>query len=360
MLVLLLLAVSVRLGVSYYEEEWYGNTHRMRLHKRAHSITFIPKSSSNEMILWKRDDPPASEDSRRKIMGAHFVINKLTQRDSGRYIVSDIDKKMLFTTTIAVIANTLSFTLSPGQQFNFTFHSLEPNSCNIYFFPENDHDLGTTKIELVRHGRLQLHFDEFDCAEFELLKPCGILIKDVQMSCSGHFEVKDQDDNKALVVSLHMESVHKDPYHLVVAVGGVFAALFCYCCAKSCCCGKSSSKEESSETTAVAAEPAVRYHEHDHRPVSPRRAHLSQPSGTHYPARPSTSPLIHHAPTANVPPAYSEVSAPAEQADAPTVPLCSDPEPRFELKGMTFASASPLSSNSVYCDVYTSDKINSL
>lgn len=53
-----------------------------------------------------------------------------------------------------------------------------------------------------------------------------------------------------------------------------------------------------------------------------------------------------------------QVSAPAEKADAATVPYDTNNEPRFELKGMTFPSSLPLSSDSTYCDVYTSDKLN--
>lgn len=40
--------------------------------------------------------------------------------------------------------------------------------------------------------------------------------------------------------------------------------------------------------------------------------------------------------------------------------LSSDPEPKFELKGLTFPFAPPLSSDSTFSDVYTSDKLNFL
>lgn len=53
-----------------------------------------------------------------------------------------------------------------------------------------------------------------------------------------------------------------------------------------------------------------------------------------------------------------QVSAPAEQASAPTAPLYSDPGIQFELKGRNFPSAPPLSSDSTFCHVYTSDKLN--
>lgn len=55
-----------------------------------------------------------------------------------------------------------------------------------------------------------------------------------------------------------------------------------------------------------------------------------------------------------------QVSAPAEQTDAPTVLLNSDHEARFELKGVNFNPDSLLGSDSPHCDVYMSDKLNFL
>ncbi|KAM7000311.1 uncharacterized protein LKV04_005237 [Tautogolabrus adspersus] len=106
-------------------------------------------------------------------------------------------------------------------------------------------------------------------------------------------------------------------------------------------------------------EPTAHYHQYDSEPVGPRPDQLSRPSETLYPTVPSYNPsvpLIHNPPSVSVPPAYSEVSAPAEQAGAPTFPVPSeDPEPRFEL---SIPSALPLSSNLTFSDVYTSDKLN--
>ncbi|KAI3351769.1 hypothetical protein L3Q82_020608, partial [Scortum barcoo] len=85
---------------------------------------------------------------------------------------------------------------------------------------------------------------------------------------------------------------------------------------------------------------------------------LSQPSETLYPAQPSyspTEPLMH-----NPPPSYSQVVAAAEQTYTPTVPVPSEAEPKFELKGVTFLSAPPLSSESSFSNVYNSDKLNFL
>lgn len=58
--------------------------------------------------------------------------------------------------------------------------------------------------------------------------------------------------------------------------------------------------------------------------------------------------------------------APPEQQIASPAPefnstfLSSDPDPKFELKGTIFPSAPPLSSDSAFCDVYNSDKLNFL
>ncbi|XP_070769568.1 uncharacterized protein [Enoplosus armatus] len=356
MIVLLLLSACVCLGLSYEEYE-YGNTYRIRLHRKAQSFEFNPKYSSDVTILWKRDDPVTKEDSRRQVMGSHYVIFNVTQKDSGHYIMRDKDQNALAVKIIEVTETTKTYSRSAGDSFNFTFYWLEPNSCNIYFFPEDDHDMGET--EIVRRGRLQPGVDYLDCAYFDLVKPCGISNKGIKTSCSGRFEVRDQNDNKALVVLLEVEPQHFDSSSIGIGVGIFFAVLSCCGCMRRCCCAKK--KKDAPE--AADAEPAVHYQEYESEPVGPRPDHLSQPSGTRYPAQPyytPTGPLIHNPPPVNAPPAYSEVSALAEQADAPTVPIQSDLEPRFELKAMSFPSAPPLSSDSTYCDVYTSDKLNFL
>lgn len=95
-----------------------------------------------------------------------------------------------------------SYTLNPDEKLSFTF-GLEPNSCNIYFFPESEYE--HRKTQIVRQGRLQEGSNRLDCKGFELQKPCGIFKKAVEMSCSGRFEVRDQNDNKALEVELEIE-----------------------------------------------------------------------------------------------------------------------------------------------------------
>ena len=91
------------------------------------------------------------------------------------------------------------------QEFDFTF-DLKPNSCNIYFIPESDLNLKGLETEIVRQGRLEKKgSDEVNCVGFQLSEPCGILIESLQSSCGGRFEVRDQNGNMALVVSLEMK-----------------------------------------------------------------------------------------------------------------------------------------------------------
>ncbi len=53
-------------------------------------------------VLWNRNDPPDSENSRGRVTGSYFVIYNLTQKDSGRYVMRDKDGLALFVKSIHV------------------------------------------------------------------------------------------------------------------------------------------------------------------------------------------------------------------------------------------------------------------
>lgn len=112
-----------------------------------------------------------------------------------------------------------SYTLNPDEKLRFTF-DLQLNSCNIYFFPKSDHEHSNSRTQIVLQGRLQEGSDRLDCKGFQLQKPCGILNEAVQVSCSGRFEVRDQNDDKALEVELAIESRY------MCFVGGVRGLAF--------------------------------------------------------------------------------------------------------------------------------------
>ncbi|XP_067373858.1 uncharacterized protein [Channa argus] len=342
MLVLLLVGASVCGGFSYDKEEYYGSTFTMLLDLNTHSIEFNAKRDSDVTILWNRDNATASSDSRRKVQGLNYVIRDLTQRDSGLYTVRDKDQKVQFTKTLKVKENKRLYKLKPGEKFSFTF-VLEPNACNIYFFSKSDNKERGPKNEVVRQGRLQESWNRFDCEGFDVLKPCGLTSEGVSISCNGFFEFWDQNDNKAVVLELEIEQIRNHAIYFYIGVGAFIIALSCCCCMRSCCCRKRSSEKDGAVTTAGTA---VNFHEYGSERAGPDQDQLSQPSRTLYPNVPSytqNNPLL-------------QGTAPAENVDAPTVPLCSDNEPRFELKGIPCPL--PLSSVSTHCDVYTSDKLN--
>lgn len=87
----------------------------------------------------------------------------------------------------------------PGETLKFTFN-LDPDSCNIYFLPES----GRSETEIVRNGRLQYNLHQFECVGFALLKPCGISNGNLEQPCSGRYEIRDQNGNRAFVMSLEM------------------------------------------------------------------------------------------------------------------------------------------------------------
>ncbi|XP_051275598.1 uncharacterized protein LOC127374402 [Dicentrarchus labrax] len=348
MLLLLLLGACFCVGISYDEED-YGTTLRIRLSRRAVSLEFTPMYSSDVTILWKRDDPPAQEDQRRKEMGSYFVIYYSTQGDSGSYRTKDKHGLSVSRTNIRVVAIKKLYKVKLNDMVKFVF-PLELNSCNIQFFHESD-ERGT---EIVKHGQ-QLDFYDSECTGWEMIRPCSLGIKHTQTACSGRYLGVDQNGHTALEATLEVESAPFDASKIGIGIGISFAVTAFCTCLKCCCCGKSSSKSDEPETPDE--EPAVQHHQYDHEPVGPSREPLSPPAETHYPAHPSytpTGPLIHNPPAVDVPP--SEISA-------PTVPFLSEPGERFELKGKAFSSSSssaPLSSDSPTCYVYTSDKLNFL
>ncbi|KAL6117692.1 uncharacterized protein ACO6RY_15424 [Pungitius sinensis] len=429
MIVLLLLGAFACTGLSYFSEvKKYGESHFFLLRPRTHVFEFHPDYNSNVTILWKKGDRLINLDKNFLMAGGVFSINKLTKKNSGRYISLDKDLKEISTYTLEVKATTRAFEREPGDRFsfsidlepescniyflpssgrrprmleneiiscngryeirdqndntafvgslemkritktvirtpgdnfNFTFN-LTPNSCNIYFLPGGEDRQRDSPINLVYRGMLQGGLDDISCNGFELLKPCGILNEVLQTSCNGSYEIRDQNENIAIVVSLEMGAPAINPLPSIGIAVAVLSVFFC-CCGKICGRGKSKSKEEQTET--AAAEPEVQYQGRYTEPSGPSSDQLIEPSGTNHFNQPSTTTsdsLVHNDPYQDFPPSYCEVLLEAQQPIAPTAPVHHDPEPKFEFKGMTFPSTPPLEPDSGRCDVYTSDKLNFL
>ncbi|XP_029020420.1 uncharacterized protein LOC114863999 [Betta splendens] len=225
MIVLLLLGAFVSVGLADVVEEKYGATCIMDLPTDTYSIEFESFRTWRPKVLWKRDDPSYSQDSRLQVTPSSFTIRQVTQRDSGLYVMKDKYKHELKRRTLKVKENMETYELGSGEQLRFSF-DLEPNVCNIYFIPKTKSEDRGLKIVIVDQGKLQTYLEKLNCSGFELLRPCGILMRDPQMSCEGYFEIRDGRSDKVLEVELRKtvtETHTKDPLYTVIGV-------FCWDC----------------------------------------------------------------------------------------------------------------------------------
>ncbi|XP_023184514.1 uncharacterized protein LOC111607014 isoform X1 [Xiphophorus maculatus] len=97
-------------------------------------------------------------------------------------------------------------------------------------------------------------------------------------------------------------------------------------------------------------------------PPQPASVYPPQPASVYPPQPASANPPQ---PEPSLYPPLSEFGPPASQGSAATPTFSSDmfspdAEPRFQLKGLAFPSAPPLSSDVPICDVYNSDKLSFL
>ncbi|XP_008325295.1 uncharacterized protein LOC103390977 isoform X2 [Cynoglossus semilaevis] len=324
-----------------------------------------------------------------------YDMNNVTHEDAGTYIALDNVGNKLNRHTLQVQALTLSYDVALNGKFNYSFN-LDPNNCNIYFIQIKDGE-EWSEINVVYKGRLQSSRSRgWICGELTLIDPCHISIQDFELSCNGRYKVKDLKNNLVYSVELIAISPSINVTVLVVSIVSAIAALMC-----CCCCIKCSNKSSKKEIDGIVAanDPAAQHNEYEREPAVLLLGEGNRPPETPpvYPYS-STSPQIHN-PTLNVPPSYSQVVAPSRPSHDPTVsysanpcappsdptvsysfhsslppppeptvpdscgptaPLSSDPMPQFEWKGLNLSSAAPLSSDSNYSSVYTSDKLNFL
>lgn len=80
-------------------------------------------------------------------------------------------------------------------------YNLDPQFCNIYFFSESK--MSMTKM--VLNGTLTGDVYYSGCSYIELKQPCAIYNSYLESTCKGQFEFRDQNNNKALVVTLDIE-----------------------------------------------------------------------------------------------------------------------------------------------------------
>ncbi|XP_058504952.1 uncharacterized protein LOC131472104 [Solea solea] len=298
----LLLTLGIALCTGYETDDVnYGDQFRIRLSYRAHTLMFFRDGNSDGTILWSRYS--SADTDRGNKIGVYYIIDKSTPQDSGRYEVRDKNGDRLSEKSISVNAITRTIQLTAHEEFGFNFN-LEQDSCNIKFKPLSQYE---EFVLVVRGTMRRVKYNDI-CEELRFSPPCEIYCKEVIKSCEGYFEVHDNDDNLAWRLELSVESPEFEAFDVnsvifPTVIPGVIIA--CCCCLRRLCCKKSSKKDKPTENE----------------PVLLRRTDFSEHSETPYPAQPnaSTGPLIHNPPV-NVPPAYSEVSAPRVPTHAPNVP----------------------------------------
>ncbi|XP_077588875.1 uncharacterized protein LOC144207334 isoform X2 [Stigmatopora nigra] len=369
------------------EETHYHHTFRLKIPSDSEMVEFYKSEPAAEqaVTLWNRSDPQSS--SRGRMKESEWQMSDLTQADNGYYNVRKKDGTLLARTKITVQAHTKSFNPPEGSVFQMTFPvHFTPWDVNFEPHWENHqpakylmhggraHPNGDIRSTSSLEERI---FFEYDRLEFDPVK----------LGDSGVYTFRDADGNMAFWADVQVEEVPTPAYAYVVIVGVVLAAVaICCCCCRKCCCKKKSAKSPAAaaqEATGPAA-PATYYHGTNPAtgpsysappPAVPAATYSYQPAAT-YSYQPAANPVFPGEPPSFGAPAYNRVDVhpdptptQLEVAPAPTLtpaltltraapPADDDDGPKFELKGLRFSSAPPLSTDSTFVSVYNSDKLN--
>lgn len=357
MLGALLLCALVGLGSSTdYETLHYGENFKIFLPRRAYSLT-LRTSPDEPKVLW-RSQRLIHHDPKHSLVGSYFFIEGVSQRNNGQYDLWDENNHRLSSVTITVRARGESYDLSTGDELDLEY-DLPYTSCNVFFTPKDQFEA----VELVRKGRVLDRRNR----RISFYRPCHINME-VSTGSSGLYEVKDNNGDTALVVTLTVtdpsSSASNIPSYGWVGIAATISSTLCYCL-KCCCCGKSSSKDSSDEGAEDAAEnatgdadPSLMQYVSEPVHLGPRETVEELPHSTEPTPAPST-PLIHNS-NISQPPSYEEALSLPEETGGTLHLLSSTEEPRFEFTGIRYSPAAPLSSETTGSDVYTSDKLNFL
>ncbi|KAF7660313.1 hypothetical protein LDENG_00284640 [Lucifuga dentata] len=264
-------------------------------------------------------------------------MKKLTQTDNGYYNFRRKDNALLRRWRLTIEENTEYVDKKVKEDLIISF-ALEPDVCTVTFHP----NLDIKPMVLMKSGVL-VHADHYisDQQFSGRIKKLGytsslrIEIENLEKRDSGRFEIRDQDGNLALVLYLEVEE------------------------------------------TSYSASP--QFPLHTHHPNSPIKSSNPtsssinppdvQPAGTSYSVSSQVPPPYTYHPINSSEPTSSPLDPPVfspagvhmssshpqvtPQGTASSVPFGSDslsstPEHRFELKGLKFLSAPPLSSDTSF------------
>ncbi|MED6251503.1 hypothetical protein ATANTOWER_031742 [Ataeniobius toweri] len=354
-----------------------------------------PDNQNVTLTLWNRTDTLNNDDRRGNVERNVWRISRVTQADNGYYNFRRRDRSLDSRILLTVNENTYYYDPKVNGRLLIT-NPWTGGPWTVMFKQDTEDE----KMRVMKDGRLYRDYNQFT-GRIDVLNN-GIEIDPVKTLDSGTFEFRDKQGNLALSAKgeIIQASHHATAYMVVGAVALVLGICCCYCC----CCRKSCCKEDRSAAGATEG-PAVTYHDQSdptapgpvvyfhetNEPTGP--SYSNQPYPSVYPPQPVNSPAFTE-PTAvaiepppsqpnttvyppqatnvNPPqpefslyPALSEIGPSTSQgsAAAPTFSsevFSSDAEPRFQLKGVAFPSAPPLSSDAPTSAVYYSDKLNFL
>ncbi|XP_029918638.1 uncharacterized protein LOC115367066 isoform X2 [Myripristis murdjan] len=357
-LLLLLLSACVCWGLRATEQDlYYGDRYSIRMPKNAVSLEYSPEIyGTNPVVLWKLGDPAVGETERGKLIGQQWVIEKVTQKDRGHYTVKDTGSRMRYSNFLQVTEKEETYNMEADEVLSLSF-DMNVETCRLIFTSDYD-----SKIhEVISDGKLHGYFFRGRIELIDHKNSFDVLVNNLKASDAGTFELQDEDFNVAHRVYVHVTDHTPTSSYIGSGVGIFLGVLLCRCCVK-CCCSSTPSKTDSPgdnpesptepEHRDTTEPPRLRYHQ----PIpSPRQTNYYKPSNASAGPKPSNA--------SNPPSPFVKIKPkgqPAAARSASPVPDClsSDPDPRFELQGLSAPSTNPLGSDSTYCDVYTSDKLN--
>ncbi|XP_057706553.1 uncharacterized protein LOC130924167 isoform X2 [Corythoichthys intestinalis] len=364
-------------------QRYYHATYRIILPSHAEILEFYQIDQPELVILWNRSNSQTGGTSRGRMRNNAWEISELTQADSGYYNVRQKDYTLLSRKKLTVTEHTKNYV--PKEETHFVMrYPLSFTPWDVTFEPSRDDDYYNKPRVLMKSGHQYKNNEISSGSFFEervFFDDEGMQIDPIKLHDSGVYKFRDTDGNLVFWANVEVEEVQTPAYVYVVLLAALAVAVgICCCCVRKCCCKKKTSKSPASTQEAAAA-PAVYYHGTNqstgpaYPPAPPTATYSYQPANSIFPRQPSPAPARTPAPASSGPPAYNRVdihpdpnptqlesSQPGhEVAPAPSVALAfppSDDDPKFELKGFRFSSDPPLSSDSTFASVYTSDKLN--
>ncbi|XP_062332608.1 uncharacterized protein LOC134032612 isoform X1 [Osmerus eperlanus] len=355
----------------------YGSRFLQTVVNQASTLDFLPlDSSSKSVVLWNQTNNQAGTEGIGVMIGHSWVVTRVTQKHQGHYTFRNSDGRILSRRKLEVKEHVEWHTVDSDENIVIKF-ALDSDEYNLNFFPEGE----TEAILLIKKG-IEMYGKPINDKVRILGRRSHFAFKiaDLENQDSGKFELRDQDNNLALVVWLKVKPGIYMATYIFVGVS-VFILVGIYCCVRKCCSKSNASKRNAS--ASALGQVVVHQDETCHM--------TSQPSGPSH-ARPryfqsyASEPVVTISPAAPSGPTYQPTPPPPNQSSNDTTILKDDPHtqvststgldpPSFSLGFDCLSSDSetqfklpqrlnhrtdffPSSDPSSSADVYISDKLN--